>query len=65
MNHNPGFTCKSKCTWCKKVFERPSNGAGWGWNIGQRLFCTYSCMRAWERHDREKRMAKYMKKGGG
>ena len=61
----PGFTCKRICAQCKKRFEIPNTINSWGWNIGERLFCTYKCMRAWEKNDREKRLAKHMKQGEG
>lgn len=51
---------KTKCNRCGKVFER---GREWGYTIGRdRLFCTYSCMRAAERADRERERNKRKKK---
>ena len=51
----PGFTCKRQCTRCKKRFEIPNTINSWGWNIGEKLFCSYSCMRGYERERSQKR----------
>ena len=37
----------AKCEECRKPFERPY--FQWGYTIGSKLFCTYKCMRSYER----------------
>lgn len=32
-----------KCRWCGKKFERPTDE--WGWKLGDKHYCTYTCMR--------------------
>lgn len=54
-----GFTTKHTCAECHKRFEKTILGGEWGWNIGQKLFCTYGCMREYERKEKEKRFKKY------
>ena len=49
-----------KCKQCGKVFELESLGGGWGWTIGDNYFCTYKCMRAYERAPKGK---KYKSRG--
>lgn len=49
-----GFGLTTKCQHCKKPFERPVGQ--WGWNIGDKLYCTYKCMRAAETKMKAKRL---------
>jgi len=42
----------AKCKVCKKKFEKPSKE--WGWTIGNLDFCTYKCMRQYERAKKPK-----------
>ena len=37
-----------KCKQCGKIFELETFGR-WGWTIGEHYFCTYKCMRAYEK----------------
>lgn len=37
----------TKCKNCKKPFERPAKE--WGWKVGDKLCCTYRCMRELEK----------------
>lgn len=48
------FGQTTKCQHCKKLFERPLGQ--WGWNIGDKLYCTYKCMRAAEAQTKAKRL---------
>lgn len=50
------FTCRQ----CKNKFETPVRRADWGYKIGgdkegAKMFCTYSCMRKWEKELHEKK----------
>lgn len=60
-----GFTCKRQCASCKKRFEIPNTFNSWGWNIGEKLFCSYTCMRAYERNHLQKRNHYVSTKRGG
>ena len=42
-----GFGIDTKCKTCGAKFVRPS--ADWGYKLGDKLYCTYSCMREAER----------------
>ena len=48
-----------KCRQCGKIFEMETYGR-WGWTIGEEYFCTYKCMRAYEKTPKTKR---YKKRG--
>lgn len=40
------------CKFCKKKFKKPRKD--WGWYIGDLNFCTYKCMRLYERAKKPK-----------
>ena len=48
-----------RCRQCGKIFELETYGQ-WGWTIGSDYFCTYKCMRLWEKTPKAK---KYKRKG--
>lgn len=47
-----------KCPYCKKMFVVTCYPDEWGYAYGDRLVCSYSCMRAMERADKERVRAK-------
>ena len=50
LNHTGG---KKICPICKKHFHCAA--ARWGWKIGDRLYCSYRCMRVEEKARQEER----------
>ena len=52
----PGVGRVCKCKRCGKTFEKPY--ADWGYNIGNKLYCTYKCMREEEKERRNKKNGK-------
>lgn len=50
LNHTVG---KKICPICKKHFHCAA--ARWGWKIGDRLYCSYRCMRVEEKARQEER----------
>lgn len=48
------LTVDTQCHVCGKKFERI--GTNWGYTVGNKMFCTYRCMRAYEDAQKPKKL---------